>query len=209
MKQPQNIGHAHCEIITLEQMPRTAWMRKKNRLSISHSIIHTQLGKLLVASVGEKICFMGLGENKEDAIRELQQRYPHAELKKETLPSHQNVRKFFLKEWKNIEPIQLYVRGTDFQVKVWQELLNIPVGKISSYGEIARKIGKPRSVRPIGNAVGKNPVLFLIPCHRVICSSGKMGGFAWGIETKLRFLNFESHSGRKIPGYFNWEPTLF
>ena len=209
MDKLQNLGHAHAEMITLEQMSRSDWGHRKKKKVITHSVIYTPFGKMLVASFDKGICFMGMYDDNDVCMSELRSRYPNAEFKKQTMPEHQNVRRFLMKDWKDVEPIRLYVRGTDFQVKVWQELLKIPVGKIITYGEIARNIGRPRSARPVGRAVGKNPVVYLIPCHRVICSSGKMGNFMWGTETKLQFLNYESCSGKKMKGYFNWEPTLF
>ena len=166
-----------------------------------------------IEEVGDKytvvVCFMGVMDEDDVCMGEMRARYPNAEFKRQTMPEHQNVRHFLMKDWKHVGKIRIYVRGTDFQIAVWQELLKIPVGKVSTYGEIARNIGRPRSLRPVGNAVGNNPVIYLIPCHRVICSSGKMGRFHWGVDLKLLLLNFESRSGRKIQGFFNWEPTLF
>lgn len=204
-----NWGHAPAEIVTLEAMSRSDWGRRKKRKIICHSTIYTPFGKMLVASFDKKICFMGMYDAGDFCMSELRSRYPNAEFKKQTTPEHQNLRHFFMKEWKDVQPISLYVHGTAFQIQVWQELLKIPVGKISTYGEIAKNIGRPRSARAVGRAVGKNPIVYVIPCHRVICSSGKMGDFFWGAEQKLKFLNHESRSGHKIQGYSNWEPTLF
>ncbi|MBQ4356133.1 MAG: methylated-DNA--[Bacteroidales bacterium] len=205
----RNLGRSHGEVITLEQMTHADWGRHKKKKVITHSVIGTPYGKMLVASFGTGICFMGMYDSNDVCMSRLREIYPNVEFKRQTTPEHRNVQNFLRCDWSKVEPIRLYVKGTDFQIKVWQELLNIPVGKVSSYGEIARNIGNPRSVRAVGNAVGRNPVVYLIPCHRVICNSGKPGNFLWGPEVKLLFLNHESAPGRKMVGYFNWEPTLF
>ena len=197
------------QLVTLEQMSRSDWGKRKKKRLIYYSIIYVPQGKMLVASMDKGICFLGFDNDKDLCINELRLRYPNAELKKQTMPEHQNVRYYLMKDWKRVSEVHLYVRGTDFQMLVWKELLNIPFGKISTYGEVAQKIGRPRSVRPVGRAVGKNPIACIIPCHRVIYSSGKMGNFFWGVDLKLKMLNCESCSGKKIAGYSNWEPTLF
>ena len=209
MKDLKNLGRVPAEMISIEQMPRSVWGRRRKRMLITHSIIYTPFGRMLIGSVDGGICFMGVMDEDDVCMGEMRARYPNAEFKRQTMPEHQNVRHFLMKDWKHVGKIRIYVRGTDFQMAVWQELLKIPVGKVSTYGEIARNIGRPRSLRPVGNAVGNNPVIYLIPCHRVICSSGKMGRFHWGVDLKLLLLNFESRSGSKIQGFFNWEPTLF
>lgn len=204
-----NTGSVHHDIVSIEPMLRSEYGSKKNRLTILYSYITTPLGRMWVGSTSKGICFMGLGDDENVILDAMKLRYPYAIYNKQSAKEHKNIRHLFSNNWKDLLPIHLYVRGTDFQIKVWNELLNIPVGKISTYGEIAKNIGRPRSSRPVGNAIRKNPVVYVIPCHRVICSSGKMGGFFWGINAKLDFLNKESYVNKKIKGYTNWEPTLF
>jgi O-6-methylguanine DNA methyltransferase len=83
------------------------------------------------------------------------------------------------------------LKGTSFQMKVWRELQKIPFGKTISYGELAKRIGKPKSARAVGGAVGKNPVSILIPCHRVIASDGTLGGYSGGLSIKQKLLAHE------------------
>ena len=83
--------------------------------------------------------------------------------------------------------------GTDFQKSVWQALLKIPYGKTSSYKELANEIGKPKAMRAVGTAVGKNPFLIIVPCHRVIKNDGSLGGFAYGSEIKKKLLKIEGN----------------
>jgi AraC family transcriptional regulator of adaptative response/methylated-DNA-[protein]-cysteine methyltransferase len=88
--------------------------------------------------------------------------------------------------------IKLHLNGTAFQLKVWENLLKIPVGSLSTYGKIAGEMGKPSASRAIGTAIGKNPVAVLIPCHRVVQSSGKIGGFRWGSKRKSAIIAWEA-----------------
>jgi O-6-methylguanine DNA methyltransferase len=90
--------------------------------------------------------------------------------------------------------LALDIQGTDFQVRVWKQLLNIPYGKLRTYGQVARKMRKPKATRAVGQAAGQNPLPILIPCHRVIGKGGSLVGFAGGISTKARLLRLEGHT---------------
>lgn len=92
-------------------------------------------------------------------------------------------------------PLRLHLRGTNFQLKVWQALLAIPEGRLVSYGKLAEMIGSPGSARAVGTALGQNPIGFLIPCHRVLRASGEIGGYKWGIERKKALIAYEASSG--------------
>ena len=94
--------------------------------------------------------------------------------------------------------LSVLVRGTPFQLKVWEALLHLPTGARVSYGQLANSIGHPRSVRAVGTALGKNPVAVLIPCHRVIREDGMLGGYRWGQGRKLALLGSESCAGKSI-----------
>ena len=91
-------------------------------------------------------------------------------------------------------PLRLHLRGTNFQLKVWQALLAIPEGRLVSYGKLAEMIGSPGSARAVGTALGQNPIGFLIPCHRVLRASGEIGGYKWGIERKKALIAYEASS---------------
>ena len=88
--------------------------------------------------------------------------------------------------------LSLHVKGTNFQLKVWRALLEIPPGDVTTYGAIASKLGDPKASRAVGTAVGSNPVSYLIPCHRVIRASGELGGYAWGVDRKKAMLRREA-----------------
>jgi AraC family transcriptional regulator, regulatory protein of adaptative response / methylated-DNA-[protein]-cysteine methyltransferase len=102
-----------------------------------------------------------------------------------------NVRTVFNNNVNEWHKIKLHVKGTDFQLKVWETLLTIPTGQLSTYGNIAAKINNPKASRAVGSAIGDNPVAFLIPCHRVIQSTGIFGGYMWGPKRKTAMIGWE------------------
>ncbi len=145
--------------------------------------------ELLIASTQKGICFVGFVDKKKDAVADLTKRFPGFEIEQKAEPMHEIVLQYLDGTHKGKIPFHLY--GTDFQLKVWEYLQKIPKGKISTYSEIANKIGHPKAVRAVGTAVGQNPVSILIPCHRVLRSDGGLGGYHWGLERKKRLLKSE------------------
>ncbi|MCY0870389.1 MAG: methylated-DNA--[protein]-cysteine S-methyltransferase, partial [Firmicutes bacterium] len=97
--------------------------------------------------------------------------------------------------------LPLDLRGTPFQVAVWRALLDIPYGEVRTYGEVARMVGRPRAARPVGVAVGKNPVAIVVPCHRVIGADGTMTGYAGGLAMKRRLLELEGRADVRMLGH--------
>lgn len=95
------------------------------------------------------------------------------------------------KDWAQLPEIKLHLKATDFQLKVWQSLLRIPMGRLSTYGQIAQNIDHAKAARAVGTAIGSNPVAFLIPCHRVIQSTGLLGGYEWGTLRKTAMIGWE------------------
>ncbi|MFN2430864.1 MAG: methylated-DNA--[protein]-cysteine S-methyltransferase, partial [Cryomorphaceae bacterium] len=93
---------------------------------------------------------------------------------------------------KEIKTLQLHLKGTPFQLKVWEALLQIPIGRLSSYATVAHNIGSPNASRAVGTAIGKNPIAYLIPCHRVIQSGGLLGGYRWGTTRKTAMIGWEA-----------------
>lgn len=93
---------------------------------------------------------------------------------------------------------QIKLKGTEFQIKVWEEIRNIPYGETRTYKEIAQAIEKPKAIRAVASAIGKNPIMIIIPCHRVIGSDGKMHGYAYGLDIKKRLLEIEKNSCNKM-----------
>ena len=166
----------------------------KNHI-ISYSFFSSQFGKIMVASVPKGVCYVGYVLSYESALQELQRRFPHNSLRHQKNKNHEQVKKMFVGKWEKEEKLLLCLKGTEFQVKVWEALLKIRTGSLSSYGKIATSIGYPKAQRAVGTAIGRNPILYIIPCHRVIAQNGKLGGFYWGIEKKIELLNWENAGG--------------
>lgn len=135
---------------------------------------------------------MAFEEEEEKAILDLQAKFPNATFQRKLDLIQQNALFIFQNDWSKLPEIKLHLKGTDFQLKVWESLLKIPMGKLSTYGTIAEQIGNPKASRAVGTAIGSNPVAFLIPCHRVIQSTGNFGGYMWGNTRKTAIIGWES-----------------
>jgi AraC family transcriptional regulator of adaptative response/methylated-DNA-[protein]-cysteine methyltransferase len=135
---------------------------------------------------------LAFSDNKEQALSRLKRMFPYAAYNTNRIDEyHQQIYPFFSDDRKDLKPIKLHLKGTEFQLKVWEILLQIPPASLTTYGEIARRMKNPKAARAIGTAVGSNPVAFLIPCHRVIRSDGALGGYHWGLPRKINMINWE------------------
>ncbi|WP_126456030.1 methylated-DNA--[protein]-cysteine S-methyltransferase [Sulfuriflexus mobilis] len=159
-------------------------------LTIEHAIHDTPFGKAFVATTSRGICkFAFLDYSNIDTIEsELSDKWPHAVFRENHQDTRAIIETMFGQEPKRDRPLSLHVSGTNFQVSVWKALLEIPPGTVTSYTQVASRIGRPRAARAVGTAIGANPVAFLIPCHRVIQQSGKLGGYHWG-ETRMHAIH--------------------
>jgi len=166
----------------------------KNHI-ISYSFFSSQFGKMIVASSTKGVCYIGYALSYESALQDLQHLFPKNSFRQQKNKSHEQVKEMFAGKWKTGEKLLLCLKGTPFQLKVWEALLTIPTGSLTSYGKIAAAIGYPKAQRAVGTAVGRNPILYIIPCHRVIAQNGKLGGFFWGIDKKIELLNWENAGG--------------
>ncbi len=185
-------GRLHDLFIRIEGMTPAEYKHGGRRLAIHYSFAPTLFGDIIIASTTKGVCYMAFSDDEVQAFEALQRRYPHASFQCKTEPVHQHVLSVFSGEWDRPDQIKLHLCGTDFQIKVWETLLRIPAGRLSTYGDIARRIDSPRASRAVGAAVGSNPVAFLIPCHRVIQSSGVIGGYMWGSTRKTVMIGREA-----------------
>lgn len=195
--------------VTIIPMTLEEYKGRDKRLTISYSFFTVPLGSFLVASTSKGICFLMPGEMRWNPVETLKKHFPKARLRCQKVALHKVAAQVLRKRPAKDKSLSLHLYGTPFQLSVWADLLGIPSGKVTTYLNIAQRIGKPKSARPVGQAVGANPVMYLVPCHRVICSNGKLGGYRWGVERKIKFLNKEARSSHKIKDVSNWEPTLF
>jgi len=176
------------EVIIVKMSP--AEQKNGGRNLLIHYIYSKNIfGYLLLAATEKGICYAAFDNDQHTAFAELKDIFPKAAFLNQNHRLIENVLPAF--EKKQVQPIILHLKGTDFQIEVWEELLKIPFGETSTYGEIAQKLHKPKASRAVGSAVGANPVSFIVPCHRVIQSTGKIGGYHWGVQRKKDILDWE------------------
>ncbi|UII24701.1 methylated-DNA--[protein]-cysteine S-methyltransferase [Fulvivirga maritima] len=181
----------HDLFVNIEGMTPAEYKNGGKNLIINYSWAESPFGHVLVASTQKGICYMEFHQEEESAVEMLMAKYPKASFNKKMDDMQRNALIIFQKDWSQLSKVKLHLKGTDFQLKVWESLLKIPMGKLSTYGRIAEQIGNPKASRAVGTAVGNNPVAFLIPCHRVIQSSGVFGGYMWGTDRKTAIIGWE------------------
>lgn len=184
-------GRLHDLFIKIEGMTPGEYKNGGQNLEINYSYAESPFGKMLVASTSKGICHMTFADD-DNAFTTLQQRFPKAKFTQIVDRSQQNALFIFTKDWRKLSQIKLHLKGTDFQLKVWETLLKIPKGGLTTYGTIANHIHKPKASRAVGTAIGSNPVAFLIPCHRVIQSTGDLGQYHWGSTRKTAIIGWEA-----------------
>ncbi|MEN3794651.1 methylated-DNA--[protein]-cysteine S-methyltransferase [Fulvimarina sp. MAC3] len=167
---------------------------------IAHSLHDTLFGPVLVASTRHGICFAAFADDPEASLADLRARYTGYELRFDDQPEHRRVAAAVCELGAGDPPFRLDLAGTPFQRSVWRALLKIPMGALATYAQVAAEIGRPEASRAVGAAIGANPVAFLIPCHRVIQKTGRIGGFMWGPDRKRAVIAWEGarrHHGPK------------
>ncbi len=192
-------GRLHDLFVKLEGMTPGEYKNGGKYLEICYSFGNSRFGDYLVASTSQGVCNLFFyEESREKALREVQAQWPQAKLTEQETPLHTNVKRFFENKLENKAVIPLHLKGTPFQLKIWEALLQIPEGQLQSYTDIATTVGKPEHRRAAGTAIAKNPVGFLIPCHRVIRSMGIVGKYRWGSTRKTAMIGWEA-AQKKIP----------
>ena len=181
----------HDLFINIEGMTPGEFKNGGENLSINYSFAESPFGNILVASTPKGICHMAFAGNEQEALNVLKRNFPNARYKQMVDLVQQNALYIFTHDWKKLNKIKLHLKGTPFQLKVWEALLKIPMGQLSTYGNIAEQIQAPKASRAVGSAIGANPIAFLIPCHRVIQSSGAFGGYMWGTIRKTAIIGWE------------------
>ena len=187
-------GRLHDLFVTCEAVTPGEYKSRGQGLDMRYGFHSTPFGEALLAVTDRGICalfFAGEGE-RPAALGRLREDWNNARCVQDRAATGGIVQRIFAPVSSAKGPLTLYLRGTNFQVKVWEALLTIPAGQLTTYERIARSIGRPGALRAVGSAVGRNPVAFVIPCHRVIRKSGEMGGYHWGVERKRLILAWES-----------------
>ncbi|HMB62000.1 MAG TPA: methylated-DNA--[protein]-cysteine S-methyltransferase [Eudoraea sp.] len=182
----------HDLFVNIEGMTPAEYKNGGKNLQINYSFAESPFGSLMVASTSKGICHMAFEDGEKVALQNLQAKFPNASFQRKLDLMQQNALFIFQNDWSKLPEIKLHLKGTDFQLKVWENLLKIPMGSLSTYGNLAEKIGIPNASRAVGTAIGNNPVAYLIPCHRVIQSTGNLGGYRWGNTRKTAIIGWEA-----------------
>ena len=185
-------GRLHDLFVNIEGMTPAEYKNGGKGLDIHYDFLESPFGKIIVASTRKGICFMAFYDEEMLALSTLKSHFPNAHFTQKTDSSQENALGIFSHDPSKINQLKLHLKGTDFQLKVWETLLKIPSGKLATYGMIANEIEKPKASRAVGTAIGSNPVAFLIPCHRVIQSTGAFGGYMWGSTRKTAIIGWEA-----------------
>ena len=181
----------HDLFVNIEGMTPAEYKNGGQNLQINYSFTQSPFGNVLVASTDRGVCYMAFEDAKAEGLEKLKAKFPNASFTNKIDGFQQNALLIFHGDWTRLSEIKLHLKGTDFQLKVWEALLKVPMGRLITYGTIAQNIDAPSASRAVGTAIGSNPVAFLIPCHRVIQSSGAVGGYMWGSIRKTAIIGWE------------------
>ncbi|WP_199724467.1 methylated-DNA--[protein]-cysteine S-methyltransferase [Taibaiella sp. KBW10] len=181
----------HELFIKIEGMSPASYKNGAAQLTIHYDFFPSPFGKVIIAATDIGICYMAFEEEESFAVEKLQTYFPHASFTKETNLLQQQALSIFDHKEAPLPEIKLHLKGTPFQLKVWEALLKIPMGQLTTYGTLAKQIEQPNASRAVGTAIGSNPIAFLIPCHRVIQATGNFGGYMWGPTRKTAIIGWE------------------
>ncbi len=176
---------------TLKMMSKDEMINGFSKLNINYQYAETLFGLSLIASTEIGICFLGFLSDKELLFEDMKKRFQKAKFEEQSNHHIELVKEYFENHCQTEKEITLHLNGTDFQRRVWQAFLQVPIGSLLSYAQIGEAIGSPLASRAVGTAVGSNPISYIIPCHRVVRSSGELGGYHWGAGRKKAMLAWE------------------
>jgi len=188
-------GRLHDLFVTHEAMSPGEWKAGGEGVAMSYGFHPSPFGLALVMANERGLAGLAFGDPGEDKamLDDMTRRWPKAAYAENSAQTAQLAARVFNPDlWRPDRPLRIVMIGTDFEVRVWETLLGIPMGKCSTYSDIANKIGKPKAARAVGAAVGKNPMSFVVPCHRVLGRSGDITGYHWGLTRKRAMLGWEA-----------------
>jgi AraC family transcriptional regulator of adaptative response/methylated-DNA-[protein]-cysteine methyltransferase len=188
-------GRLHDLFVTHEAMSPGEWKTGGEGLTLTYGFHPSPFGIAVVMATPRGLAGLGFADPGEEAkaLDDLRGRWPKASYVEDTAATAALAQRIFDPElWRPDRPLRVVMIGTDFEVRVWETLLAIPMGRAATYSGIAAKLGNPKASRAVGAAVGKNPVCFVVPCHRVIGKSGDLTGYHWGLTRKRAILGWEA-----------------
>jgi AraC family transcriptional regulator of adaptative response/methylated-DNA-[protein]-cysteine methyltransferase len=196
-------GRLHDLFVTHEAMSPGEWKAGGGGLKLTYGFHPSPFGEALIVTTDRGLAGLGWVSTSVDggkvvggraeALADMMRRWPHADYRFDPATTRPYAARIFdPAAWSPETPLRVVLIGTDFEVRVWETLLKIPVGRATTYGDVASHIGKPSAARAVGMAVGKNPISFVVPCHRVIGKSGALTGYHWGLTRKRAILGWEA-----------------
>jgi AraC family transcriptional regulator of adaptative response/methylated-DNA-[protein]-cysteine methyltransferase len=188
-------GRLHDLFVTHEAMSPGEWKSGGEGLTIFFGFHPSPFGSALVMATERGLAGLAFADPGEEpaALADMKARWPRAAYVEDSARTAAIARRIFdSSQWQQDKPLRVVLIGTDWEVRVWETLLQIPMGRLTTYSDIANKIRKPAAARAVGTAVGKNPVSFVVPCHRVVGKSGDLTGYHWGITRKRAMLGWEA-----------------
>lgn len=190
-------GRLHDLFVDHIAMTPGDYKRRGAGLAMSYGFHGSPFGEALVMATDRGITGMAfinedIGQTRAEALEDMTRRWPDARFTEQpSITAQLAAQTFDVSKWSSEQPIRLVMIGTDFEVRIWETLLKIPMGRAVSYTDIARHIGKPKASRAVGSAVGRNPISFVVPCHRVLRGDGSLGGYHWGLTRKRALIGWE------------------
>jgi AraC family transcriptional regulator, regulatory protein of adaptative response / methylated-DNA-[protein]-cysteine methyltransferase len=188
-------GRLHDLFVTHEGMSPGIYKAHGRGLDIQYGFHDCPFGRALILITSEGLAGLAFADHgkEKSALADMTSRWPEATYVENQQATAAYAKRIFESErWKPDQPLRIVFIGSDFEIRVWETILRIPFGKASTYSDIASHIGKPKAARAVGSAVGKNPISFVVPCHRVLEKSGGLGGYHWGLTRKRAILGWEA-----------------
>jgi AraC family transcriptional regulator of adaptative response/methylated-DNA-[protein]-cysteine methyltransferase len=188
-------GRLHDLFVTHEAMSPGEWKAGGEGLTIAYGFHPCPFGMALVMTTPRGLAGLALADAGKEraALKDMRARWPKARYVEDFAATAATARRIFDSTlWRPEQPLRVVLIGTDFEVRVWEKLLTIPMGKLTTYSDLATKAGAPKAARAVGAAVGKNPICFVVPCHRVIGKNGDITGYHWGLTRKRAMLGWEA-----------------
>ena len=181
----------HDLFINMEGMTPGQYKKSGKGITIHYGFHQSPFGKYVLALTSEeRICALEFADNEEETARELHKQWSESDLIYNPQVTTPLANQLFSNE--SASPLKLLVKGTPFQLKVWEALLKIPFGELVSYQSVSEHVDNPRGLQATGGAIGKNPIAFLIPCHRVVRKTGEINGYRWGLNRKSALIGWEA-----------------
>ncbi len=188
-------GRLHDLFVTHEAMSPGEWKSGGQGLTVQYGFHPSPFGTALVMATERGLAGLAFADGGEEkaALADMRRRWPNATYVEDVPRTAALARRIFdPKLWRADRPLRVVLIGTDFEVRVWETLMKIPLGRVTCYSDLAGRIGSPKAARAVGAAVGKNPISFVVPCHRVVGRTGALTGYHWGITRKHAMLGWEA-----------------